>query len=47
MDFLETVNIYLPVNNNYARNEHKFVAFVFCDEKFVTDALGKFIYIHV
>ncbi len=44
MDFLETVNIYLPVNNNYATNEHKVVAIMSCDEKCVTDALGKFIY---
>ncbi len=44
MDFLETVNIYLPVNNNYATNKHEFVAIMFCDEKFVTNALGKFIY---
>ncbi len=44
MDILETVNIYLPVNNNYATNEHKFVAIMSCDEKFITDALGKFIY---
>ncbi len=38
MHFLETVNIYLPVNNNYATNEHKFV------DMFVTNVLGKFIY---
>ncbi len=44
MEFLEAVNIYLPVNNNYATNEHKFVDIMSCDEKFVTDALGKFIY---
>ncbi len=35
MDFLEKVNIYLPVNNNYATNEHKFVAIMFSDEKSV------------
>ncbi len=44
MDFLETVNIYLPVNNNYATIKHKFVAIMSCDENFVTGALGKFIY---
>ncbi len=28
MDFLETVNIYLTVNDNYATNKHKFVAII-------------------
>ncbi len=44
MDFLETANIYLPVNNNYATNKHTFVAIMSSDEKSVTDALVKFIY---
>ncbi len=44
MDFLETGNIYLPVNNNYATNEHKLVAIMSCDETFIIAALGRFIY---
>ncbi len=45
MDFPEMINIYLPViNNNYATNEHKFVAIMSSDEKSVTDALGKFLH---
>ncbi len=47
MDFLETVHIYLPVNNNYTTNKHKIVATMSCDEKFVPDALGKFIYTYL
>ncbi len=43
MDFLEKVNIYQPDTND-ATNEQKFLAIISIDEKYVTDALGKFIY---